>query len=238
MRLSAYTICLNDDEWIEHALAYAATVADEIIVVDGGSRDQTVRLIREFRSSSPVPVLIHQRPMPDSFADQRNFALSLCRGNWILHLDADERYTRGLGERLLPALDQVPAGIVGFSFPTWYLAEDERHYQNVEADPHIRLFRNLPTLRYRRPVHEHLALDGQGLIAHPCHFTELERRVIRYEPDVHLLHYGSLRSDRAYGAWRDRWQRFASRSSEYGINVDALARHPKAIGEIPAGELP
>lgn len=238
MKLSVYIICLNDDEWIGHALEYAYTIADEIVVVDGGSNDQTVKKIIQVEAHGTRPIYFYERPMPDSFADQRNYAIDQCSGDWILHMDADERYTRGLRDLLLPMLPTVPDEVLAFSFPSWYLAEDERHYQNEDADPHVRLFRNRPDLRYVRPVHEHIALNGRILAAHPCHFGDLEQRVVRYQPDVHLLHYGSLRSDRAYSAWRDRWQRFAARSSEYGINVDALVRHPQAIGEIPEEEIP
>jgi glycosyltransferase involved in cell wall biosynthesis len=235
--ISCYTLCLNDDEWLTQALSYAASVADEVIVVDGGSTDNSIDIVNAFAAQCPK-VRLHHNPMPDSFAQQRNHAIDLCSGDWVLQLDADEQYTRGLKERLLPTLQNVPSEIVGFSFPTYHLAVDGRHYQNAEVDPHIRLFRKLPNLRYERPVHEYLSLDGQGLIAHPAHFTDLERRVVRYEPNIRLLHYGSLRSDRSFQMWRDRWQRFAERSSEYGIDVNAKVRYPKAIGEIPESELP
>jgi glycosyltransferase involved in cell wall biosynthesis len=238
MRLSVYILTLNETEWIEHALAYAVTIADEIVIVDGGSTDNTLERVCAFMATSSVPITLLQHPMPDSFSQQRNYALAHCTGDWILHMDADERYTTGLKDRLLPTLDSIPNEIVGFSIPTYYLAVDERHFQSYDADPHIRLFRNLPNLKYVRPIHEHLALDGHGLVAHPSHFTPLERRVIRYQPDIRLLHYGSLRSDTAYAAWRDRWQRFAALSSQYGINVDALVRHPPAIGSIPEVEIP
>lgn len=238
MRLSAYTICLNEEECIPQALAYASTIADEIIIVDGGSTDGTVFQVLEFARHHPhVPIVLSEHPMPDSFSEQRNFAIERCSGDWILHLDADEKYSRGLAELVL-ALDSVPQNIVGYSFPTWHLAEDERHYQNGDADPHVRLFRNRADIRYANQVHEHVALNGQILIGHPFHFGELEREHVLYWDAVHLLHYGSLRSDKAYAAWYERWQRFAARSAEAGINVDALVRHPKAIGEIPEGELP
>lgn len=237
MSLSVTIICLNEEEYITQALSYAATIADEIIVVDGGSTDGTVARLREFQSEHMDLMGIILHDMPDSFSKQRNLSIAGCTGDWILHLDADEKYTRRMSE-LVKTLDDVPPNIIGFSFPTWYLAEDERHYQNVEADPHIRLFRNRPDIRYVRPVHEHIALDGVGLIAHPSHFTDLERAHIMYLPEIHLLHYGSLRSDRAYEAWRGRWERFAAKSLDFGINVDALVRHPQAIGEIPERELP
>lgn len=237
MTLSVTILCLNEEEYINQALSYAATIADEIVVVDGGSIDSTTTRLRDFQSEHMDLLRIVHHDMPDSFSEQRNLAVDFCTGDWILHLDADEKYTRRMS-RLVSTLGDVPPNILGFSFPSWYLAEGERHYQNVEADPHIRLFRNRPDLRYIRPVHEHIALNGVGLMSHPSHFTDLEREHIVYADNIHLLHYGSLRSDTAYQAWRDRWQRFAAKSSEYGINVDALVRHPKAIGEIPEGELP
>ncbi|HEU5432860.1 MAG TPA: glycosyltransferase, partial [Thermomicrobiales bacterium] len=58
--------------------------ADEIVLVDGGSRDRTIEIARSFGAR------VYERPF-DNFALQQNFALSLPASDWILSLDADER---------------------------------------------------------------------------------------------------------------------------------------------------
>lgn len=63
--------------------------ADEVLVVDGGSRDATAQVARAHG------VRYLRRPF-DHFAAQRNFAWSEAQGTWILSLDADERPGPGL----------------------------------------------------------------------------------------------------------------------------------------------
>lgn len=57
---------------------------DEIVVVDGGSVDGTVAALEAEGICATV------RPLVGDFAAQRNFGVSLCRGEWIFELDADE----------------------------------------------------------------------------------------------------------------------------------------------------
>jgi glycosyltransferase involved in cell wall biosynthesis len=67
--------------------------ADEIVVVDGGSRDQSVALARRHGCR-----VIERRF--DHFAAQRNCALQHACGDWVLMLDADERPTQRLVREL------------------------------------------------------------------------------------------------------------------------------------------
>jgi glycosyltransferase involved in cell wall biosynthesis len=59
--------------------------ADEIIIVDTGSTDDTIKVIEE--SGIPVKLFVKQWT---NFADCRNFAMDKCTGDYILILDADE----------------------------------------------------------------------------------------------------------------------------------------------------
>jgi len=73
----------NGEKYLELILSRIATVADEIILLDSGSQDQT-RAIAEKWSAQ-----WHFRPF-DDFRSQRSYALSLCRYQYVLFLDADE----------------------------------------------------------------------------------------------------------------------------------------------------
>ena len=89
--------------------------ADEIIVVDSESTDDTVAIARRFTDRVIV------RPWP-GYVAQKNHAASLATHDWILSLDADERVTPALAEEIQATLAQTPAH-AAFRMPrvTWHL---------------------------------------------------------------------------------------------------------------------
>ncbi|HQP66298.1 MAG TPA: glycosyltransferase family 2 protein [Quisquiliibacterium sp.] len=81
-RLSVTIITKNEAHRIERCLRSVA-FADEIVVVDSGSTDATVDIARRLGAR----VLVTDWP---GFGVQKNRALDLARGDWVLSLDADE----------------------------------------------------------------------------------------------------------------------------------------------------
>jgi hypothetical protein len=84
MKLSVAFITFNEDRIIEKNLNSIHDLADEIIVVDSFSTDRTVEICKKFPKVKFV-----QRKF-EGFGKQKNYAISLCSGDWILFLDADE----------------------------------------------------------------------------------------------------------------------------------------------------
>lgn len=217
--ISILTICLNEEELIRQCLEYATSgIADEVVVVDGGSTDKTVKYIHEQARSSSVPIKLTINPMPPSFADQRNFAKDLCKGDWILHLDADEKYTLNLG-RELNELTSPDVRWLGYSFPTYHLIQDEQHFSNTDVDPHIRLFRNIPELKYYREIHEYLKYNDIILHPHPQGMDNFTSSIIYYTDKFRLLHYTQLRSQEDKEKKWNRYEKFAEGSAKAGIPI-------------------
>src|SRR5262249_60301864 len=73
--------------------------AHEIVVMDAGPTDKPAALAREFTDRVWV------RPWP-GFAAQKNFALDQASGEWVLSLDADERVTPELADRIQRLVEQ------------------------------------------------------------------------------------------------------------------------------------
>jgi glycosyltransferase involved in cell wall biosynthesis len=81
--ISATLITYNEEHNIAGALESLAW-ADEIVVVDSGSRDATLEICRRFTDR-----IIHRGWT--GYVDQKNFAVEQARHDWIFSLDADER---------------------------------------------------------------------------------------------------------------------------------------------------
>src|SRR5262249_14857670 len=83
---------------------------DELVVVDGGSTDRTVELVRSFTDR----VVYHPWP---GYRAQKQFALDAAGGEWVLNVDADERVTPELSAEIRAALATAPARVSGFAVP-------------------------------------------------------------------------------------------------------------------------
>lgn len=84
--ITGVVITLNEAENIEACLASLKRVCDELIVVDSGSRDDTVARAEAFGAS-----VIHQPYLGDG--PQKNVGPRAASHRWVLSLDADERLT-------------------------------------------------------------------------------------------------------------------------------------------------
>jgi hypothetical protein len=98
--ISACLIVQDEQERLPAALDSVA-FCDEVVVVDGGSRDRTVALARE----AGAKVIENRWP---GFAAQRNVAIDAASGDWVLEVDADERVTPELRASIEEFLEAPP----------------------------------------------------------------------------------------------------------------------------------
>ncbi|MGD1083200.1 MAG: glycosyltransferase family 2 protein [Verrucomicrobiota bacterium] len=95
-RLSLAMIVKNESRCLARCLQSVRAIADEIVLADTGSTDDTTKIAREFGAK-----ISHFQWM-DDFAAARNYALARTAGDWILVLDADEWASENLA-------DEIPA---------------------------------------------------------------------------------------------------------------------------------
>ncbi|QEW08097.1 glycosyltransferase family 2 protein [Nitrincola iocasae] len=81
--LSVFIICYNEVDRITLVLESVKDIADEIIIVDSGSTDGTLEIIKEYTDK----IFFKEW---EGFGAQKTYAESLCKHDWILNLDADE----------------------------------------------------------------------------------------------------------------------------------------------------
>jgi glycosyltransferase involved in cell wall biosynthesis len=165
VKLSAAVVAQDEERAIAECIASVRPFCDEVLIVDGGSRDRTREVARQ------AGARVVERTF-DDFARQHEFARSEARGDWVLSLDADERASAELAREAPAALD---SGAAAFALPF------KNHFRGVWLrhggfwpDRHVRLFRR-DLCRYDpgRPVHEKLLVDGpvRRLEAPVLHFT-------------------------------------------------------------------
>ncbi len=151
-RLTVTIVCLNEQEKIRACLESVAW-ADEIVVCDSGSRDETLAICAQYTDR------IYTDPWR-GFAAHKNLALERASHPWVLSLDADERVTPALERHIRRILDG-PAEADGYYIPrqNYFLGRWIRH-GGWYPDYVLRLFRRGRGRFRERAVHEAVAVDG------------------------------------------------------------------------------
>ncbi len=93
MHISVVIITHNEEHNILRCLNSVQDVADEIVVVDSGSTDNTEKICTDFGVK-----FVHQDWL--GYSEQKNFANSLAANDWILSIDADEELSDELKESI------------------------------------------------------------------------------------------------------------------------------------------
>ena len=159
MKLTVTVITRNEAANIGAALESVAW-ADEIVVVDSGSTDDTVAIAR--RHAARVDI----REWP-GYGAQKNYAAELASNDWILSLDADERVSLDLAAEIRGVLDAGPSE-AGFRIPrvTFYLGRWIRS-TDWYPDYQLRLYDRRRARWTLRQVHESVGIDGpRGQLRH------------------------------------------------------------------------
>ena len=152
--LSVAIAVYNEEEKLAGCLSSVKGLADEIVVVDGGSTDRTVVIARGFGAK------IAETDNPPVFHINKEKALSACRGAWILQLDADEVVTDALKEEIVTLIAESPKE------NGWYIPRKNfflGHWMRKGGqypDYVIRLVRRGKAHFPSKRVHEQIAVDG------------------------------------------------------------------------------
>jgi (heptosyl)LPS beta-1,4-glucosyltransferase len=150
--VTATIITFNEAANVRAALE-SLSWADEIIVVDSESTDDTVAIARNFTSKVIV------RPWP-GYSAQKNFAAEQASHDWIFSLDADERVTPALAAEVKQVLAR-PASSAGYRVPrvTFHLGRWMRS-TDWYPDYQLRLYDRRRGRWSGKYVHESVKVDG------------------------------------------------------------------------------
>ena len=150
--LSVVVIVKNEAHNIEACLRSVA-FADEIVVLDSGSTDNTVQIARSLRAGVTV------NSDWQGFGIQKNRALALARCDWVLSIDADERVTPELETAIRQAIDAPVFDAYCFPRSSSYCGQHMRH-AGWYPDYVTRLFRRGSARFSNDLVHEKVITPG------------------------------------------------------------------------------
>ena len=155
--------CLESVKW-----------ADELIIVDSGSSDETVAIAREYTNK----IWVTDWP---GYGPQKNRALEYAKSDWVLSLDADERVSPKLQTEIKELLNNTnnPNNYTAYSIPrmSTYCGKKIK-YGDWKKDYCKRLFRRGQARFQDVQVHESLEIEGRvgklsGYLLHNT-FKDLE----------------------------------------------------------------
>ncbi len=148
MMVSLCMIVKNEEERLGRCLESARRQVDEIVVVDTGSRDATMKVARRYGARCV------EFSWNDDFSAARNRSLEEATGDWILWLDADEVLKMppdgSVSLRRLAAESDADAFVVPI--------ENRKLEGGFELHQAVRFFRRIPGLRFEGAAHERV--DG------------------------------------------------------------------------------
>lgn len=165
--LSVAIIARNEAHRIARCLKSVA-FADQIVVLDSGSTDDTVAIARGLGADVEVT------PDWPGFGPQKNRALARCRYRWVLSIDADEQISDALAAEILQVLRAAPAEA---TVAGYWLRRSSRYCGQVIRhglwgnDRVLRLFERQRGRFTDARVHESLVCDGEtrvleGILVH------------------------------------------------------------------------
>lgn len=217
MGLSVAIIALDEEDDLPGCLA-SIGFADEIVLVDSGSRDATASIAEK------AGARVFERPF-EGFSSQKQFACDSTTCDWILVLDADERAGPGFAEAFSAALSSGPATAYRIERRTSYMGRVLR-FGPWSSDHPLRLFRRGSANFGSETVHESLRADSSPPVLKGAWIEHRPYRDVREHMEKMTL-YASLWAvqERARGRratvldilFRPQWRFFRGAVIQLGL---------------------
>lgn len=162
--ISLVMIVKDEAKVLRRCLDSYRPIADEIVIIDTGSKDDTKAIAREYTSK------VYDYKWDDDFSNARNFAFSKASCDYIFSADADEvldaanlALFKQLKSVLVPEIDIVQMKYVN--------SDDGHSVYNSKKELRPKLFKRLRTFRWISPIHETVRL-----------------RPVVFDSDIEILH--------------------------------------------------
>ena len=143
--ISVCLIVKDEEQFLEKCLQSVKDVADEIIIIDTGSQDNTVNIAKRYTDK------IYFHPWKDNYSEARNHYLDYAKGDWIFQIDADEELVKEDIPILLNAVKNPNIDVIMLQIISHLGRGQSESRHSLE-----RLFRNNGLIHYEGRIHERL----------------------------------------------------------------------------------
>jgi glycosyltransferase involved in cell wall biosynthesis/Tfp pilus assembly protein PilF len=144
-RISVCMIVKNEEKFLDTCLKSVIDIADEIIIIDTGSEDQTMEIAKRYTEK------IYSHPWNDSFSEARNHYLNYATGDWLFQIDADEEFVQEDTPALMKAIENDDIDAIMVQIVSKFRNGRSEAIHSVE-----RIFRNNGVIHYEGRVHNRL----------------------------------------------------------------------------------
>ena len=150
-------------------LVHKTQAEDEIVIVQDGDDKKVEEVISSWMNQylDAKGIYWYTRKLDGNFADQKNYVIEQCEGDYIFHIDADEYPHETLIEQLpeiltindvdlvwIPRVNTID-GMTEQDVMKWGWRVSEQGWVNY-PDYQSRVFRRDEKIRWTRPLHEHI----------------------------------------------------------------------------------
>ncbi|MFO0821355.1 MAG: glycosyltransferase family 2 protein [Pirellulales bacterium] len=167
-KLTVIIPCKDEQRNIRACVESVRGIADEIIVADSGSKDQSLEIVRQIGGCKVI-----EREYVNS-ANFKNWAIPQAKYEWILIVDADERVTDEVANEIREILDAPPENIDGYwIYRLNHFLGYPIRYGGWGNDKVLRLFRQSVGRYQQRWVHAEVELEKSRV-------SRLKNKMIHY----------------------------------------------------------
>ena len=151
-KITAIIPTFNEESNIQRALD-SVSFADEIIVIDSFSTDQTVEIVKKSKA------ILLQRTF-DDFSSQKNYAIEKASNNWIFLLDADESIPEKLKDEIFQVVNSNTDYSAFYIYRNFFFKNKKINFSGWRRDKVIRLFKK-ESCTYVGKVHEKISTTAK-----------------------------------------------------------------------------
>lgn len=146
-------VLTKDEEARIKACLESVKWADEIVIIDQGSTDQTLEIAKKYTDK----IFVNKS---DDFAKRRNFGMEKSTGDWVLYLDSDERVLEPLKEELLELIKSSNKSAYALNRRN-VIFGTEVDYEPYKNDWMIKLLKRNNFESWVGKVHEYAKFKGE-----------------------------------------------------------------------------